>query len=220
MFKIIVVRATNVTTAVVDVVTRVSNPLNTAPDKLYCLWLDTTNVAGIDMSYNSVTNEIVVTFRSVQAKATAEAEIMVKKEHSIEKGGRFIQASIDTNKNTINVGFNPDLVLMTGGLVNANVSWSYDAATGVVTFTGLQGPMNVELIKLHSMQRKQNATADANGTITGQMEKPDILIEKGAILGIRQSIIQTNYDPVNKSISGLKANKDYISIPIHSIFRG
>lgn len=220
-FSVVSVSGTNSGSATADVVVAVDNPLTDAPDKLYVMWKDA-NSTGILLSYNSETNQIQVTFKDVPAGASANADIIVKKIHPVEAGGQVVSATVNsTNPSVSGVAFAPDLVLVTSGAVNDTMEWSYDPETNTVTFANLStADTNVEIIKLHSIQHNQNGTADGSGVLHGQNEKPDILMEAGKLVGVSKSHIDSNYDAENRTISGLTANANYISIPVHSIFRG
>ena len=204
--------------AAADIVINVANPLPTAPDRIYVI--HKANCNGVDTSYDSGTNQIQVTFRQVPAGQIGVADLFVQKEHSIWQGGTFIQAIVNSGANTVSgVEEEPDIVLPMGGDVPDNATWTYDPNTKTVTFNNLAATDAVlMIIKLHSIQHNQNGTTDAGGVLTGQNEKPDILIQKGALVGVSRSTIDANYDATNKQITGLTANTQYVSIPIHSIF--
>ncbi len=200
-----------------DIVINVSNPLPSPPDAIYVLYKDN-NCQGISAAYNSGTGNIDVTFIQVSAGAIATADLFVQVEHSIWKGGKFLDATVNSTTNTVNpVGFTPDLVIATGGTIPGGVTWSYDPNNDTITFNGLAANnTNVRIIKLHSIQHNQNGTADGSGVLTGQNENPEILIPAD---GIIRDVASPTYDSNNKQITGLTANKAYVSIPVHSIFR-
>jgi len=216
---VVSVSGTNSGAAAADVNVQVNNPLDEEPDAIYCLWKDG-NCLGVNATYDSATKKINVTLIQVSAGATANAEIFVQKEHSIWKGYDTVQATVNSASASVSgVENEPDLVLVTGGYMPA-ATWTYDSTNKRVDFTGLStNDTNVRILKLHSIQHNQNGTTDGTGNLTGQNEKPDILIKKGNIIAVQKSTIDTNYDSANKRITGLSANSDYISIPIHSIFK-
>jgi len=200
-----------------DVVISVDNPLTDAPDAIYVLYKDN-NCQGINATYNTGTGQIDVTFIQVSAGAIAVADLFVQKEHSIWKGGQFMDATVNSTANTVNpVGFTPDLVIAVGGTIPAGVTWTYNGDTDTLTFNGLAASdTNVRIIKLHSIQHDQNGTADTSGKLINQTEEPDILIPAN---GVVRDVGTFTYDGTNKEITGLTANQAYISIPVHSIFR-
>lgn len=216
--KIAGIQGTNSGGSAADVVVQVPSPVEN-PDKLYVLYK--ANCNGVNLAYDNITNNITVTFIQVPASGTATADIFVQKEHSIWQGGTFIEATVNSGSNQISgVEFEPDIVMVTGGDLPNNASYSYDSTNKRITFNNLSANnTNVVIIKLHSIQHNQNGTSDGTGTLSGQVEKPEILYKKGSLIAVDQTTIDNNYDSANKRITGLTANTDYISIPIHSMFK-